>query len=41
MTWQPGGTPPGTYRYGLAVTDEASGATYAEIRAGDAISIGP
>jgi hypothetical protein len=40
MTWRPGEAAPGTYSYGFAVSDAGSGASYAEVRAGGAISIG-
>ena len=41
MTWHPGAQGPGTYSYGFAVSDQGSGVSYAEIRAGQTISIGP
>jgi hypothetical protein len=40
MIWHPGETAPGAYSYGFAVSDEGSGALYAQVRASDAISIG-
>jgi hypothetical protein len=41
MTWHPGEAAPGTYTYGFSVSDEGSGATYAQVHAGDTIAIGP
>ncbi|MEO5704775.1 MAG: hypothetical protein ABIZ52_03760 [Candidatus Limnocylindrales bacterium] len=40
MNWHPGNAVPGTYTYGFAVSDEESGTLYAQVRAGDAITIG-
>jgi hypothetical protein len=40
MTWRPGDVAPGTYSYGFVVSDASSGASYAQVRAGEAISIG-
>jgi hypothetical protein len=40
MTWHPGEVPPGAYTYGFSMSDEASGATYAQVHAGDTIAIG-
>ncbi|MEO8273335.1 MAG: hypothetical protein ABI620_04650 [Chloroflexota bacterium] len=39
MTWHPETAAAGSYTYGFEVSDEASGASYARIRAGDAIGI--
>lgn len=41
MTWRPDELSPGTYSYEFVVSDATSGAPYAQLRAGDAISIGP
>jgi hypothetical protein len=41
MTWHPGDAVPGAYTYGFSVSDEGSGATYAQVHAGDTIAIGP
>ena len=41
MTWHPGQAPAGTYSYGFGVSDESSGASYAQVRANDAITVGP
>lgn len=40
MNWHPGNAVPGTYTYGFAVSDEESCTLYAQVRAGDAITIG-
>lgn len=39
LTWQPGDAPAGTYTYGFTVSDEHSGVRFAEVRAGDTITI--
>jgi hypothetical protein len=40
ITWHPENVPPGTYRYGLTVTDAASHGNDATLMAGDLLSVG-
>ncbi len=40
MNWHPGEAAPGTYGYGFAVSNEATGTLYTQVRAGDDITLG-